>query len=189
MTRLLDVLVNAWAVSAYVALVAAVVYICWWAFARRGRRAMARSVRARLRFEAIWGIILALPLGLGLLVEATSLKEQPLGAAALVMVAVAFFAIPVAAMQGRRLPAWVRWAPAGVAFSVGTPLALLSVYVLFVPVPWYVAGCMVAVRFARAARAADPTKPAVVARVRERHTKAAVGHWQRWSASASGAGR
>jgi hypothetical protein len=153
-TGLVEVLSYASGVSACVACVAAIVYMCWWAFARNGVRATSRSLDARLRFEAIWGIVLALPLGLALLALAASLSAQPLAAAGLVLVAVAFFAIPVAALRDLRLPPGVRWVPAGVAFSIGTPLAALTCY-LVVPVLWYVAGCMVAVRFARAVRARD----------------------------------
>jgi len=159
-TWLRDVLLYAWGVSACIACVAGIIYICWWASARRGWRALERSGVARTRFEAIWGIILALPLGLGLVVGAASLAAAPsatapraaqlTGAVALVSVTVAFFAIPVVALRGRRVPPAVRWVPTGVAFSIGTPLAVLAVFSVPFAVPWYVAGCMVAVRFARA---------------------------------------
>lgn len=175
MTGLVELLAYASGVSACVACIAAIVYICWWAFARKGRRATSRSLDARLRFEAIWGIVLALPLGLGLMALAASFSAQPLAAAGLVLVAVAFFAIPVAALRGFRLPPVVRWVPAGVAFSIGTPLAALTFYVV-VPVLWYIAGCMVAVRFALAARAAEPAKSTVALPVRERHSTAAGGN-------------
>lgn len=156
MTGALEVLMWVWGISACVACVAPIVYFCWWAFARRGRRATPRPADAQLRFEAIWGIVLALPLGLGAFVAAASWEAQPIAASALVVVTVAFFAIPVAALRGRRLPPVVRWVPAGVAFSIGTPLALLAVLGLFlVALPWYVAGCMLAVRFARSVARRD----------------------------------
>jgi hypothetical protein len=176
MMGIYEALSMALVVSCVVAGVGSVYYVAWWMWARRGARTLSRSAQAAVRREAVWGIVLALPLSLLILTSVS----QPGGywwAVVLGVVGVAAFnAIPVAAIQGRRLPKFVRWIPAAIAIAL-VPLLMLAstlsddfgwfyLLILFVFAAGlgaaYAADCIVAVRFARAAReverASGPTR-------------------------------
>jgi len=152
-------------------------YVSWWVFARDAPRARARSPQQRVRFEAIWGMCLALPLPWTLLVL-TSRPDAPAWHAMFAVVAsMAFYAVPVLAICGLRLSAAVRWIPlvvaaAGlpvvpawvfpqVAWSTGLIPSWSDVGFLFASgigiavVLGYFADCLVAIRFARAVAKRD----------------------------------
>ena len=120
------------------------------------------SLSHEVRYEAIWGIVLSLPLALGVLTVVAEPGIHPLVIALGVFAVVAFYAIPVLAILGRQLPRFVRWLPAAIAISA---VPLILVYFLVTGWDWlsvviviifgaglgvgYAADCMVAVRFAR----------------------------------------
>lgn len=164
-----EALLAAWLVSEVAVFVLSLVYLSWWGFYRDGERAQARSANARVRFEAIWGMILALPLPL-LVLGAVSFPGTDAWLVAIAVAAcVGFYAIPVLALLGRRLHAWARAVPAIVAIGTA-PLVTLAVAIGYEFNPLailvalllafgcginYAAACIVSVRFARAVAARD----------------------------------
>jgi hypothetical protein len=156
----------AWGLAAAFAVPAAAAYLLWCVFGRRKARAQAQSWLVCARVEAKWGMVLALPPALLLVVIATSPGVPFLAAAALVLVVVGFYSIPVAIVLDGRIPRFARWVPTVVAIPttllilVGTIASAVSdgPWTLIVPVIVLdrgLASCLVAVRFARAVARRD----------------------------------
>lgn len=135
--------------------------LAWW---RSRRPQRAGSHTEQVRVESIWGMALALPALLYVLIGAVEPSPWSPQWLLFVTAVLALYAVAAFALADRRLPARARWYPAFVAF-LATPALLVSVatsagvdtrYFALVAVfvsrlgVGYIADCVVGVRFARA---------------------------------------
>jgi len=128
-----------------------------WAFARSGAGESKYSAQSRVRFEAIWGMVLAWPavyLGMGSAFAGSTPWWWP----GVVAGVVALYVVAGLALAGRTLPWWARFYPLAVA-ALATPLvsfvsldgAYWFSFLLFSRLGiGYAAEVMVGVRFALA---------------------------------------
>ena len=155
-------------VSIFTDFVASIIYLVM--AVRRARRPQIRAGEFDVRFEAVWGMVLAAPV-LWLVLGIATAPQNDWRISLLLIPVVALYAVPIAALAGWRLPRAVRVYPAVIAIA---PIVLMCLsglgavfwnrqsqdftfveLVLGMLIPTrlgvgFAADCTVAVRFARA---------------------------------------
>lgn len=162
---MVNILTIAWLVSVATDLVASIVYLVWSKW--RAGRASTRAAD-HVRFEALWGMVLALPALLAVLATTVDSESRSPWSLLLLLGVTPLYALPVLALVGRKLPTAARWYPAVVAIGalpVSVVLGAAAGYgvfwlIFFVPIATrlgvgYAADCLVSLRFARAVSARD----------------------------------
>ena len=187
MTGLYEALTMALIAACFLTGLGSVYYVLWFAFRRRDARAKVRSLDGWARREARWGMLMASPLLFAVLTAAATPGTWWWASLLCVVAIGSFYAIPVLAFRGVRLRTAIRWLPAAVVGPTVPVLLAVSAAegdlygVLFMFTFGsglgfgYLAGCMVAVRFARAVGQRDGTRLsagplAKLARVRQAAT-------------------
>ena len=169
MTGLSEALFNAFLVSLGVDVIASIIYLVM--VSSRERHAGAHDADGDVRFESIWGMILALPA----LLVVLSLVCAP-GAewwfGLLLLAVLAIYAVLALALSGRKLSRAIRGYPGFIAIGTVPLLFLLGlttyyalIWLMLFPfvgtrlVVGYVADCRFGLRFARAVRRRDAGAP------------------------------
>lgn len=162
-----DLLGGALPASIFTGSLASIVYLVWSGL-RAHRAGLPRSPQSEVRFEAVWGMVLAAPALIFAVGGATASGGSPWLSALLLVALAMVYAPPVLALARVHLPKPVRVAPATVAIAA-VPTLVLWGSIAYGDVLWfimfsfvvskagvgYVADCMVGVRFARAVARLD----------------------------------
>lgn len=165
MTGLSEALFNAFLVSLGVDVIASITYLVM--VSSRERHAEAHDSDGDVRFESIWGMILALP-ALLVVLALVCAPGAEWWSGLLLLAVLAMYAVLALALSGRKLPRWIRAYPAFVAigtvpllFLVGLTTYYALIWLILFPfvgtrlVVGYVADCRVGLRFSRAVQRRD----------------------------------